>query len=59
MRTEEETKIIEAMAFYGGRFVEALSVCFTLADHEQFEKLKRTFIDCWLKYEKIVKTKKT
>jgi len=48
---EQEFKIVDAMAMYGGSFVKALAQCFYLADNINFEKLKSTFSEYWLKYE--------
>lgn len=52
--TEQDLKIIEAMETYGGSFVKALAECFRRADPVNFAKLRQTFKDYWLRYEKMV-----
>lgn len=44
-------KVVEKMSRLGGGFVRALSVCFTLADDNNFRKLKETFSEYWEKYK--------
>ncbi|MCK4686611.1 MAG: hypothetical protein KAT66_00615 [Candidatus Lokiarchaeota archaeon] len=49
--TDEEFKIVDKMAEYGGSFVKALAQCFYKADAINFKKLKIAFSDYWEVYE--------
>lgn len=49
--TEEEIKIVEKMALYGGSFVKALAECFFRVDPNNFKKLKNTFSEYWDEYK--------
>ena len=46
------------MRKYGGSFVESLSICFRLADSENFKKLKEAFSEYWKQYEEMQKGNK-
>lgn len=48
--TDDERKVVDAMAIEGGSFVKALAQCFMLADAHNFVKLKAAFADYWWRY---------
>lgn len=49
--TKEERKVIDAMRYQGGGFVEALSYAFNLANDTNFNRLKNAFPEIWKEYE--------
>lgn len=54
MKTELDNRILEAMEVYGGSFVKALAHLARQADSTNFQKIKNTWSDYWLKYEQMV-----
>ena len=52
---DEELKIVNTMAKYGGSFVKALSECFRRADKTNFIKLKMVFHEYWNNYRRMAK----
>ena len=55
---EQEFKTVEAMAEYGGSFVQALAECFHRADSHNFKMLKMAFPNYWTQYEMMTKEPK-
>ena len=55
LKSDDDFKIIENMEKYGGSFVKSLAVCLQKADSVNYLKLKRTFINYFLEYEKFNK----
>jgi hypothetical protein len=51
---EYEVRVVNAMEKYGGSFVKALAKCFWCADDINKDKLKSTFLEYWIEYEKWV-----
>lgn len=51
---EHEFKVVEQMEKKGGGFVQALAVCFHMADYINFNKLRLAFNDYWKEYEAFV-----
>ena len=56
MRTDEESKVINAMATFGGSFVRNLAEYLRTADHINFVKMRRLFTDYWCQYELMAKS---
>jgi len=52
--TDQEIKVVDMMARYGGSFVKALAECFYRADHVNFGVLKSSFPAYWKQYEKML-----
>ena len=55
--TDEEMTVVDTMKKYGGDFVKALAECFYHADPNNFTKLKATFVEYWIQYEKMTQNK--
>ncbi len=53
--TDEEFKIVDKMAEYGGSFVKALAQCFYKADAINFKRLKIAFPEYWKTYDDVRK----
>lgn len=53
--TDQELNTVEEMEKYGGGFVKALAECLRRADLINFEKLKTTFPEYWVKYDEWAK----
>jgi len=54
---DEMLKMTEAMRHYGGSFVVALSECFVLADHDNFQRLYAAFPEYVAKYSDMAKNR--
>ena len=54
MKTELDYLILDAMQKYGGSFVKQLATLAYLADSTNFEKLKVTFSNYWVEYERFL-----
>jgi hypothetical protein len=55
MKTEYDYAILDAMAKYGGSFVQQLAKLAYLADGTNFQKLKHTFSNYWEEYDNFIK----
>ena len=55
--TDQQLRVVEAMARWGGSFVKALAEAFYRADHTNFLRLKKAFPDYWKDYEVIAEQK--
>ena len=53
---DQDYKILEAMATYGGSFVKSLAWAAQRADSENYAKLKDTFHDIWNSYASFINT---
>ena len=51
---ENDYKIVEAMSKYGGRFVRMLAELARHADNSNLQKIKSTWQEYWLEYEKTI-----
>ena len=48
---DEELKVVDTMAKYGGSFVKALAEAFYRADMINIQKLKNAFPEYWEQYK--------
>ena len=55
MKTEYDYAILDAMAKYGGSFVQQLAKLAHLADGNNFAKSKHTFSNYWEEYDNFIK----
>lgn len=56
--TDNERNVIEAMECYGGKFVRALAKCFSLANRDNFQRLRTAFPEYWDYYRVLARREK-